>query len=290
MKREVHGGNVLVAKHHSIVGQEQVVTVVKEGVDVQFCVEDIWPITNHCTWPRALGAARVSEVNSNTMTLPSFTRGTDQETLALNALVVDILRGMENVAQLSSTGQCELLTLSDFRDLLGHAAVPLNGRYPDNEVPIQKPFEGACHRCYPRLETAFAVRHQEREKLSWLPTERLEGRELLQLLHRSFQIFAQLETRGVPKSTRHSLAVSNSPAIRMATKSDDFADLRGDLIQLLSWKASKAAVEELELPAEVPLHESRSRMGLLIGSDMMQKRKLSFEKIGSSCLPKWEVC
>ena len=90
---------------------------------------------------------------------------------------------MENVAQLSSTSQCKFLALSGFRDLLGHATVPLNGRNPDNEVPIQKAFEGACHWCYPRLETAFAVRHQEREKLSWLPTERLEGRVLLQLLH-----------------------------------------------------------------------------------------------------------
>ena len=127
MKREVHGGNVLVAKHHTIVCKKQFVAVVKEGLIVQLCVEHVGPITNHCTWPRALGATRVSEVDSNTMTLPSFTRGTDREPIALNALIVGIIRGMENVAQLSSTGQCKLLTLSGFRDLLGHAAVPLNG-------------------------------------------------------------------------------------------------------------------------------------------------------------------
>ena len=102
VKREVHGGNVLVAKHHSIVGQKKIVTMVEEGVDVQLCVKDIGPITNHRAWPWALGAASVSEVDCNAMTLPSFTRGADQETVALNALVVGILRGVENVAQLSS--------------------------------------------------------------------------------------------------------------------------------------------------------------------------------------------
>ena len=77
MKREVHGGNVLVAKHHTIVCKKQFMAVVKEGLVVQPCIERIGTITNHCTWPRALGASCVSEVDSNTMTLPSLTRGTD---------------------------------------------------------------------------------------------------------------------------------------------------------------------------------------------------------------------
>ena len=172
MKREVHGGNVLIAKHHSIVGQEKIVTVVEEGLNVQLCIEHIGTITNHRAWPWALGAASVTKVDSNTMFLPSFTRGADQETVALNALVVGILRGVENIAQLSSPGQGEFLALCGRRDLLGHATVPLNCRNPDREVPIQEAFERACDRCYPRLETAFAVRHEESEKLSWLPVER----------------------------------------------------------------------------------------------------------------------
>ena len=31
-------------------------------------------------------------------------------------------------------------------------------------------------------------------------------------------------------------------------------------------------------------------MIFLIGSDMMQKRKLSFDEVVNSCLPKGEVC
>ena len=149
MKREVHGRNVLIAKHHSIVGQKKIVTMVEEGLNVQLCIENIGTITDHCAWPWALGAASVSEVDSNTMLLPSFTRGSDQEAIALNALVVGILRGVENMAQLSSSGQGEFLTLGDRRDLLRHATVPLNRRNPDREVPIQKALKeqatGAIH-------------------------------------------------------------------------------------------------------------------------------------------------
>ena len=73
---------------------------------------------------------------------------------------------------------------------------------------------------------------------------------VVQLLHRCFQIFAQLLTKLVPKSTRHSLAVADSPRVGRAAKPDDFSDLRGDLIQLLFRKASKAAVEKLNLPGK----------------------------------------
>ena len=139
MKREVHGGNVLVAKHHSIVGQEKIMTMVEEGVDVQLCAKDIGPITNHRSRPWALGATSVSEVDCNAMALPSFTRGADQETVALNALIVGFLRGVENVAQLSSPGQGEFLALSDFRDLLGHATVPLDCRNPDSRPRSPNP-------------------------------------------------------------------------------------------------------------------------------------------------------
>ena len=126
MKREVHGGNVLVAKHHSIVGQKKFVTMVEEGADVELRVKDIGPITNHRAWPCALGAASVSEVDCSAMALPPLSRGANQEAIALDALVVGILRGVENVAQLSSPGQGKLLTLGDFRDLLGHATVSLD--------------------------------------------------------------------------------------------------------------------------------------------------------------------
>ena len=222
--------------------------MVEEGLNVQLCIENIGTITDHCAWPWALGAASVGEVDSNTMLLPSFTRGSDQEAIALNALVVGILRGVENMAQLSSSGQGEFLTLGDRRDLLRHATVPLNRRNPDREVPIQKALKGASNRCNPRLETALAVRHEEGEKLPRLPVERPQGRVVVQLLHRCFQIFAQLLTKLVPKSTRHSLAVADSPRVGRAAKPDDFSDLRGDLIQLLFRKASKAAVEKLNLP------------------------------------------
>ena len=162
---------------------------------------------------------------------------------------------------------------------------------PPNPAPkTSMRIKRASDRCYPRLESALAVRHEESEKLPRLPVERPEGRAAVQLLHRSFQIFAQLLTQLVPKSTRHSLAVADSPAVGRASKPADFADLRGDFIQLLFRKTSKAAVEELDFPAEIPLQEPRPRMGLLIGSDMVQKRKLPFDEIGNSCLPKWEVC
>ena len=41
MKREVHGRNVLIAKHHSIVGQKKIVTMVEEGLNVQLCIENM---------------------------------------------------------------------------------------------------------------------------------------------------------------------------------------------------------------------------------------------------------
>ena len=157
------------------------------------------------------------------MLLPSFTRGSDQEAIAFNALVVGILRGVENMAQLSSSGQGEFLTLGDRRDLLRHATVPLNR----TEIPIVKSQSrkrlkeqatGAIHVW--KRPLLFAMRKAK----NFLGSQ-LKGRRdvwLVQLLHRCFQIFAQLLTKLVPKSTRHSLAVADSPRVGRAAKPDDF--------------------------------------------------------------------
>ena len=62
--------------------------------------------------------------------------------------------------------------VGDVRDLLGHAAVSLDRRDPDGEVPVQEALKAAGHRCYPHLETALTVRHEEGQELPWLPVER----------------------------------------------------------------------------------------------------------------------
>ena len=80
---------------YTVVCQKKFVTVVKEGADVELSIKDICPITNHRAWPWALGAASVSEVDCNAMALPPLSRGSQQETIALDALVVVILRGVK---------------------------------------------------------------------------------------------------------------------------------------------------------------------------------------------------
>ena len=83
MKRQIHGRNITVAEHDTVVCQKKFVTVVKEGADVELCIENIGPITNHRARARACGAACVSEVDCNALALPPLSRGSQQETIAL---------------------------------------------------------------------------------------------------------------------------------------------------------------------------------------------------------------
>ena len=81
------------------------------------------------------------------------------------------------------------------------------------------------------------------------------------------------------KGPRKSLTVSHGPAVRLTTKLDDLVDLRGNFIELRLGQGPQAAVEELDFPAEIPLQEPRPRMSILIGADVLQKRKLSFYSV-----------
>ena len=60
------------------------------------------------------------------MALPPLPRGSQQEAIALDALVVGILRGVEDISQLPGPCESKPLTLGDVRDLLGHATVSLD--------------------------------------------------------------------------------------------------------------------------------------------------------------------
>ena len=42
MKRQVHGSDILVAEHDTVVRQEKFVTVIKEGADVELSVKKIF--------------------------------------------------------------------------------------------------------------------------------------------------------------------------------------------------------------------------------------------------------
>ena len=103
------------------------------------------------------------------MALPSFPSGSQQETIAFDALVVVIFGGMEYISQLHGPLLRKPLTLGDVRDLLGHATVSLCRGDTDGEVPVQEAPEAAGNRCYPCLEAAFAVRHEEGP---WLAVEK----------------------------------------------------------------------------------------------------------------------
>ena len=102
VERQVHGRNALIRQNHAIVCKIQFVAVIEVAFVVEIAVKDIRPILDDCPWPRRRHPACVDEVNRQPVPLPRGASCLQDEALLTDTLLVGVVRGMKNHAQLAT--------------------------------------------------------------------------------------------------------------------------------------------------------------------------------------------
>ena len=87
--------------------------------------------------------------------LPRGASGLQDEAPLTDTLIVGVVRGMKNHAQLTTPLDGQSLPSGDLGHLFWNSGMPLCGADADVEVPVEETIKGQCHRSNPDVEAAL---------------------------------------------------------------------------------------------------------------------------------------
>ena len=76
--------------------------MIEVALVVEIAVKDIRPILDDCSWPRRCHPASIDEVNRQPVPLPRGASCLQDEALLTDTLIVGVVRGMKDHAQLAT--------------------------------------------------------------------------------------------------------------------------------------------------------------------------------------------